>query len=69
MYHASRACGLYVQKRMVKGWQVSRFLQTVSRYESCKKYRDTSMNRAENTTYSGAFISDPEYVCMVAPQF
>ena len=28
---------------------VSRFLQTVSRYESREKYRDTTMNRADTT--------------------
>ena len=31
--------------------QVSRFLQTVSRYESRDKYRDTSMNRADTNIY------------------
>ena len=44
------------KRKNVARSQVSRLLQTVSRYKSHDKYRDTSMNRDDTKIYAHASL-------------
>ena len=44
------------KRKNVARSRVSRLLQTVSRYISRDKYRDTSMNRDDTTSYNTLFL-------------